>query len=133
MSMIINKETKSYEEQSHRRYPDNWNGSGWIPVPIRLEPRARAYCPYCNLVIENNTLIDITPTQKPEPSPDYDSQISALKQQLSSEDYKIIKCSEAQLAGEPLPYDIQELHNSRNAIREQINSLEEQKASSENA
>lgn len=109
------------------------NGLASPPVPPRLEPRARAYCPYCNLIIENNTLIDITPTQKPEPSPDYDFQINSLKEQLSAEDYKIIKCSEAQLAGEPLPYDIQELHNSRNAIREQINSLEEQKASSENA
>lgn len=126
--LIINTETKAYKTLHYGNVPE-----GWLEIPIRLEPRARAYCPYCNLVIENNTLIDITPTQKPEPSPDYDSQISALKQQLSAEDYKIIKCSEAQLVGEPLPYDIQELHNSRNAIREQINSLEEQKASSENA
>ena len=67
MSMIINKETKSYEEQSHRRYPDNWNGDGWIPVPLALEPRARAYCPYCELVIEGDVLVDIIPTEKPGP------------------------------------------------------------------
>ena len=67
MSMIINTETKAYEEQSHRRYPDNWQGDGWLPVPPRLEPRARAYCPYCELVIEDGALVDITPTERPEP------------------------------------------------------------------
>ena len=67
MSMIINTETKSYEEQSHRRYPDNWQGEGWLPVPPRLEPRARAYCPYCELVIEDGALVGITPTERPEP------------------------------------------------------------------
>ena len=67
MSMIINAETKSYEEQSHRRYPDNWNGDGWIPVPLALEPRARAYCPYCELVTEGDVLVDIIPTEKPGP------------------------------------------------------------------
>ena len=67
MSMIINTITKAYEEQSHRRYPDNWQGEGWLPVPPRLEPRARAYCPYCELVIEDGALVDITPTERPEP------------------------------------------------------------------
>ena len=67
MSMIINTETKAYEEQSHRRYPDNWQGEGWLPVPPSLEPRARAYCPYCELVIEDGTLVGITPTERPAP------------------------------------------------------------------
>lgn len=67
MSMIINTETKAYEEQSHRRYPDNWQGEGWIPVPPRLEPRARAYCPYCELEIEDGVLVGITPSERPAP------------------------------------------------------------------
>lgn len=67
MSMIINTTTKDYAEQSHRRYPDNWQGEGWLPVPPRLEPRARAYCPYCELVIEDGALVGITPTERPEP------------------------------------------------------------------
>lgn len=67
MSMVINTETKVYEEQSHRLYPQNWNGKGWLPVPPRLEPRARAYCPYCELVIEDGTLVGITPTEWPTP------------------------------------------------------------------
>lgn len=72
MSMIINTKAKAYEEQSHRRYPDNWSGEGWIPVPPHLEPRARAYCPYCELVIEGGALVDIVPTERPpvpEPEP----------------------------------------------------------------
>ena len=67
MSMIINTETKAYEEQSHRRYPDNWQGEGWLPVPVRLEPRARAYCPYCELTIEDGALVGITPSERPVP------------------------------------------------------------------
>lgn len=51
-------------------------------------------------------------------------QILTLKTSLSSTDYKIIKCSEAQLLGEELPYDIASLHAERQAIRDKINELE---------
>lgn len=51
-------------------------------------------------------------------------QIAKLKAQLESTDYKIIKCSEAQLVGEELPYDISELHAERQALRDRINELE---------
>lgn len=50
--------------------------------------------------------------------------INELKDELQSEDYKIIKCYEASLAGQDLPYDILELKNKRDALREQINELE---------
>lgn len=63
---------------------------------------------------------------EPIEKPNYDAveQIAALKKQLASTDYKIIKCSEAQLVGEELPYDITALHAERQAIRNQINELE---------
>lgn len=51
-------------------------------------------------------------------------QIAELKAELSSTDYKIIKCSEAQLVGEELPYDIVALHAKRQALRDKINELE---------
>lgn len=124
MSMVVNTKTKAYEEQSHRRYPQNWNGDGWLPVPPALEPRARAYCPYCELVIEDGTLVGIKPIAKPEPEPDYEAQIATLKEGLAATDYKIIKCSEAQLVGEELPYNVTELHTERQALRDQINELE---------
>ena len=52
-------------------------------------------------------------------------QIAELKEQLSATDYKIIKCSECQLVGEEMPYNIVELHIERQAIRNEINNLEQ--------
>ena len=51
-------------------------------------------------------------------------QIAELKKQLSATDYKVIKCSECQLLGEEMPYDVAELHAERQAIRDKINQLE---------
>lgn len=50
--------------------------------------------------------------------------IRELKSQLAGGDYKIVKCYESTLVGSQLPYDIQQLHENRQAIRTQINSLE---------
>lgn len=63
---------------------------------------------------------------KPDPTPEEIKQqrISELKAQLTETDYKIIKCSEYQLAGLDLPYDIAELHATRQAMRDEINELE---------
>lgn len=41
--------------------------------------------------------------------------------ELGSSDYKIIKCMEAFLCGEPLPYDIVSLHAERQGLRDIIN------------
>lgn len=62
-----------------------------------------------------NSLID-TKTKEEE--------INKLKAELSSTDYKIIKCSEYQLAQLEPPYDIAELHKTRQALRDKINELE---------
>lgn len=50
--------------------------------------------------------------------------ISRYKKQFEETDYKIIKCTEYQLAGLELPYDISELHTERQALRDRINALE---------
>lgn len=52
------------------------------------------------------------------------AEIYRLKDELADTDYKIIKCSEYQLAGQVLPYDIAELHTTRQALRDRINELE---------
>jgi hypothetical protein len=44
--------------------------------------------------------------------------IRALEAQLTETDYQIIKCYEYSLVGLELPYDIQALHEEREAIRE---------------
>ena len=50
--------------------------------------------------------------------------IDNLKEVLSSSDYKVIKCQEASLIGEQMPYDVYELHKERQSIRDEINRLE---------
>jgi hypothetical protein len=66
------------------------------------------------------------PEPEPEPTPEEKKEMSIaeLKLQLASTDYKIIKCSECSLAGLDLPYDIVALHAERQAVRAEINSLE---------
>lgn len=41
--------------------------------------------------------------------------------ELAEGDYKVIKCMEAFLCGEPLPYDIAALHAERQMLRDIIN------------
>lgn len=56
--------------------------------------------------------------------PTAEQEIASLKSELEQTDYKIIKCSEYQLANLELPYDIQILHIERQALRDRINELE---------
>ena len=53
-------------------------------------------------------------------------EIPQLQKQLDDTDYKIIKCQEYSLAGLELPYDIEQLHNERQALRDKINELQAQ-------
>ena len=62
----------------------------------------------------------------PHPVKTAAQQIASLKAQLSQTDYKVIKCSECQLLGQEMPYDVAELHAERQAIRDQINLLEQE-------
>ena len=55
--------------------------------------------------------------------PNYEA-IEQLKKQLAETDYKVIKCNEASLIGEELPYDMKEVHKERQEIRDEINRLE---------
>ena len=51
-------------------------------------------------------------------------QIAELEDELNDTDYKIIKSSEYEMAGLEPPYDIQELHQERQRIRDEINKLQ---------
>lgn len=51
-------------------------------------------------------------------------EIQVLKERLVQSDYKVAKCYEASLLGMELPYDIQSLHQERQAQRDRINELE---------
>ena len=49
--------------------------------------------------------------------------IEALKQEIESTDYQIIKCYEYALCNLPSPYDVVKLHEERQALRDEINEL----------
>lgn len=51
-------------------------------------------------------------------------EISLLKSELQESDYKVIKCAEAICLNAELPYNMTELHNERQALRDKINELE---------
>lgn len=50
--------------------------------------------------------------------------INELKLKLNDTDYQVIKCYEASLLEEEMPYNLQELLAQRKAWREEINALE---------
>ena len=52
------------------------------------------------------------------------SEIERIKSELQESDYKVIKCAEAMAIGAELPYNMTELHNERQALRDKINELE---------
>ena len=59
----------------------------------------------------------------------YEAELRCLRSSLqenSSEigDWKIVKCMEANLLGEEMPYDVNELNAERQKVRDRINELE---------
>lgn len=83
---------------------------------------------FCNkngLIIEDKgDYLESVELPAPSPEEQKQAEIIRLKDELTATDYKIIKCSEYQLAGQILPYDIAELHATRQALRDRINELE---------
>jgi hypothetical protein len=65
-----------------------------------------------------------TPTAEEIAQQQREARIWELKDQLAQGDYKIIKCTEAQLTNEPMPYNVAELVAERNELRREINELE---------
>lgn len=112
---------------AHRNQNGNFNiiPSGWAVIPSDMVcenfPFGEVNVAEINGVM---TVIKWTPGEIPEAPIDNSVEIEKLKAQLASTDYKVIKCSEAQMAGEELPYDIVALHAERQALRDQINELE---------
>lgn len=98
---------------------------GWKPVDIIDESQ---------MITEEGFNIEIIPYDAGEhisyryvksfDQKEVSNKIKSLKKELSAGDYKIIKCYEASLAGESLPYDVETLRKQRQSVRDQINELE---------
>ena len=56
------------------------------------------------------------------------AQIDDLKARIAASDYKVIKTYEYTLLGEQTEYDMETVHAERQALRDQINTLETQLA-----
>ena len=74
------------------------------------------------LVLDEDKLAEMLAAEK---KAENDVEIARLKAELTATDYQIIKCSECALLGEQMPYDVAELHERRQAIRDAINALEQ--------
>jgi hypothetical protein len=61
---------------------------------------------------------------KQEAEEEKQAKIKELQSELNESDYKIIKCNEYKLTELELPYDIEELHKQRQALRDEINKLQ---------
>lgn len=82
--------------------------------------------PTAEMLAENGwvEVVPPTPSEEEIAQQEREQRIWELKDQLAQGDYKIIKCAEAQLTNEPMPYDVAELVAERNAMRAEINELE---------
>ncbi len=100
--------------------------SGWKPVDMidetKLECEDGFAIRMAAVEYEDHIGFDY---EKVIDQPYYRRKIQELKDELSSSDYKMIKCYEAYLVGEPMPYNAQELHSSRQSLRDSINALED--------
>ena len=65
-----------------------------------------------------------TPTEEEIAAQEAEDKVNAARDMLATTDYKVIKCMEAYLCGESLPYDIRELHAERDERRKVINENE---------
>ena len=62
--------------------------------------------------------------EKVEAMTEKQQEVINLQWKLNSTDYKVIKCSEAKLLGNDMPYDVKTVVAERQAIRDQINELQ---------
>lgn len=99
--------------------------AGWKPVDMIDESKLECAPGYAIRIVavEYDDHIGYT-YEKIQNLAYYKKQIKALKEELDNTDYKVIKCYEAFLVGEAMPYNAQDLHTSRQSIRDKINSLE---------
>lgn len=112
----------NYDRNEKALIKDEWKE--YVIEPNEVEPvEGKMFYTYYEetdtTIIAKTGLKDIVIPEKTDTE-----KIEELKTKLTDTDYKIIKCSEYQLAGKELPYDIAELHSERQALRDEINELE---------
>lgn len=121
---IINIGEWDYQKQQIEVSPPEYDEDGNVVREAVFEDRIMNPMPEGAVIEERNFEYDHDRGWY-EVGTEVYAEIESLKTQLAETDYKIIKCSEYQLVGQELPYDIQELHTERQFLRDRINALEE--------
>ena len=108
---------------SRETHEDNWDYSAFTTVYKEVENG----CQFSNdgsVYVEPEIIEPKEPTEEENKTVEIQVEITQLKAELAASDYKIIKCAECDLANESAPYDIDKLHDERQALRDKINELE---------
>lgn len=125
---IVNPETLT--EGANLDFLNNFkNFEGDIVIPYHLEvieineirsdpdkPYHYKHYYYINDVVECRYILSTDLIEK---------EIDRLKKVLSDSDYIVIKSYEATMIGQPVEYNMGEIHVSRQELRDKINELEE--------
>lgn len=97
-------------------------GDGWYELSddgsVYVEPVAQ--------VQPEPTEEELAEMAKQEQIRQVTAQINDLKELIAASDYKVIKTYEYSLLGEQTEYDMEAVHAERQALRDQINTLETQ-------
>ena len=111
--VVLNTNIEEIEEEENTKYSyDTYRLN--MCYDENIEEKIRSdFERYLNIAIEK------------EKKKTADEEISKLQEELNNTDYKIIKCSEYQLAGLEIPYNIADLHANRQRLRNKINELQE--------
>lgn len=106
---------------------DNWDYSSFTTIYRELDEGAQFSNDgsiYVEPVIPIPTDEELAEMEERERISNINNEISELKAKLDASDYKIIKCFECSMVGLEMPYDVEQLHEQRQAIRDIINEKE---------
>lgn len=112
---------------SREKHEDNWDYSAFTTVYKEVENGVQFSndgSVWVEPTVEIPTEEELALMEENQRIANINAQINNLKEQLASTDYKIIKCTECSMVGKEMPYDVNELHTERQAIRDEINLLE---------
>lgn len=113
----------------HHLCPTSVEMDGWIALPDSLYEKFMSCGGYCNLVITDGVLVDVTPDEN-DPRHYYEEKrqanaaIEAAKAELTATDYKVLKLYEASVLGAEAPYDMATVAAERDALRATVNEAE---------
>ena len=112
--ILIRKTGEIHPIQNQPLRTQNWLGADWCDLPAHLLSKHNGG--YCELVFEGDKLVDLIPTERPEP----ETTVEDLKTELAATDYKALKYMEGWLSEE----EYAPIKAERQTLRDRINALQ---------